>query len=172
MVAFSLLLLHLWGLSQIYGDYRSIVNNSENFHLAKMKLARINGAGPKGGRPIGLGYVIGRKSKCLDCKSDTLSETSVCLGRGGGHRYDSKYENVQWGDTIPVWYSPTLDRAELVFPNGINGLIEFEKQDFIRQLKTASKISTFFFFFYFLSRGLRKYYQKKMLQSQTGKPLN
>ena len=159
LISFPLLLLLLWGSLKNYLGYRRFIKHSDTYSLSKMKVTSARDGGYKGGLSSIRGYILNNNVDSLNILGIVIKD------QHSSEYFDPKYENVNRGDTVSVWYSSQLNRIGLVFPGGINGLIRFETLELKNQSGLAIKMLMFPFSIYFLSRRLRKYYQKKTVQS-------
>lgn len=151
-------IFYLYNKISFYYDFKN--KYLEEIRLEKMKVIS-EGGGSRVGYSYAQGYVIGQNSKCKDCVSVAISSTSIFMNKQETYYFDPKYENIEIGDTISIWYTSKFDYAQIVVPNSKEGLVSFERKKLVNGIYFLIKLFLVVFIPYIVSRKLRKYYQKK-----------
>lgn len=155
-------LIMIYTFYTIKGFYEFKNTTSKKLLIGQMKIAWFN---TPGGAKVGGISAVGNMIIGQNLNSKELAVSIGSTVKENGVKqfkyFDYKYDNVEIGDTIPVWYSSNLDFVEIIPQGGLKGLIEYKKQQKIDAVIFAVNLFLVAFLPYLVFRMLRKYYQKK-----------
>lgn len=160
VIPFSLMfIVALYAARNYYEIETTLIE--KRVQLGRMKVTDFNFPGRKGGYTLAIGYIIGQRNKCKNCISVAIGNTNDFISEHKSSYFDPKYENIQMGDTIPVWHSTNSDFVEIVVPNGMNGLIQYRKKGKVKAIIFTLILFLIVFIPFVISRIMRKYLQKR-----------